>query len=86
MGRLVGGTEPNPPKYPLCDPDVLYDPARCTLFWEDLDPNTDHPVIPGEPKDTLTSRPVMVQVKWDETIYTMRLANPRPPDHYPDNC
>ena len=85
-GGVPGGNVPNPIEFPLCDPDVLYDPARCTAFWEDREPGIDHPVILGEAAETLTFRPVMVGIEWDGTIYNLTLRDPRSPANYPDNC
>jgi len=85
-GGVPGGNEPNPPEFPLCDPDVLYDPARCTLFWEDLDDKVNHP-IQDNPFDSLTARNVIVEVEWDGTIYNLALRDPSPnPANYPNNC
>ena len=70
-----------------CDPDIETDPARCSLFWEDLDPKLDHPIIPGNPNDTLTSRNTIITVFWNGTIYSIRLADPSSnPANFPDNC
>ncbi len=85
-GGVPSGTEPNPEEYPLCDPDVLYDPARCTFFWANLDPDIDHPVILGELRETLVFRSAIVTLIWDGATYVMSLHDPRPPINYPDNC
>lgn len=70
-----------------CDPDIETDPARCNIFWEDLDPQIDHPIILGEGADTLTSRNVIIGVNWNETVYVISLRDPRPtPGNFPDNC
>jgi hypothetical protein len=85
--EAVGGTPTtNPPEYPDCDPDVLYESPTCYHFWEDLNPD-DHPVLPGEPRETRTTRVVMVGIDWDGTIYNLRLADPsNNPANYPNNC
>lgn len=86
-GGVPGGTEPNPPEYPLCDPDVLYDPARCTLFWADLDPDVDHPILVGEPRETQISRVGFVTIIWNGVTYNLRIADPSSnPDNFPNNC
>ena len=70
-----------------CDPDIETDPARCSLFWEDLDPQIDHPIIPGEGADTLTGRNVIIGVNWNETVYFISLRDPSTnPANFPDNC
>ncbi len=86
-GGVPGGNEPNPTEFPDCDPDVLYDPARCNFFWEDLIPQVAHPTIIGNQSDTLTSRNTMITFSWNGTIYNNRLRNPSTnPADYPDNC
>lgn len=63
----AGGTPTtNPAAFPDCDPDVLYDPGRCSLFWEDID---DKVTFRGSPKETLTSRNVLILITWDGTVY-----------------
>ncbi len=84
----AGGTPTsNPTEFPDCDPDILYDPARCSMFWEDLEPQTSHPVLAGNPFDTLTSRNTMITFSWNGTIYNNQLRNPSTnPANYPNNC
>lgn len=72
-GGVPGGTEPNPAEFPDCDPDVLYDPSRCDLFWEDID---DKVTFRGDPRETLTSRNVLVLITWDGTVYNHHFRDP----------
>ncbi len=72
-GGISGGTEPNPSEFPLCDPDVLYDPNLCNIFWEDVDSKVS---FRGNVKETLTSRNVLVLISWDGTLYNHSLSDP----------
>ena len=72
-GGVSGGTEPNPSEFPLCDPDVLYDPNLCNIFWEDID---DRVSFRGNVKETLTSRNVLVSISWDGTLYNHSFRDP----------
>ncbi len=72
-GGVPGGTEPNPAEYPDCDPDVLYDPGRCSIFWEDTD---DKVTFRGDPRETLTSRNVLVLITWNGTVYNHHFRDP----------
>lgn len=70
-----------------CDPDIETDPALCSIFWEDLDPSIDHPTLPSNTFDTLTSRNVIIGIEWDGTIYNLTLRNPSTnPANFPNNC
>ncbi len=70
-----------------CDPDIETDPATCSIFWEDLDKQVDHPFIPDEPADTLTSRNTIITITWDGTIYIHGFADPSAVKaDYPNNC
>lgn len=72
-GGVQGGTEPNPTEFPLCDPDVLYDPGKCNIFWEDIN---DKETFRGDPRETLTSRNVLVLISWDGTVYNHHFRDP----------
>ncbi len=72
--EAAGGTPTtNPAEFPLCDPDVLYDPGRCDLFWEDID---DKVTFRGDPRETLTSRNVLVLITWNGTVYNHAFRDP----------
>ncbi len=88
--EAAGGTLTTAPpggEFPSCDSDILYDPGRCNIFWEDLDKQVGHPIFPGNPFDTLTSRNTVIDFPWSGTIYNIILRNPsNNPADYPNNC
>jgi len=55
------------------DPDVLYDPGRCNLFWQDVDDKVD---FRGNPKEVLTGRNVLILITWDGTVYNHHFRDP----------